>query len=171
MPKFFKCVVIWILVLGLCACQMQGAPEPPAYMDALDNYYQALSSNNFAVLRQAMPAQVLDSLGLDAGELANLAHRYAQEYGDGYTVKVSENGSVRFDKTQLADLDEYLQRQYSIGGDLQDGYLVEYQADFSGSNGGKCITGGMVVYQLDGDWYIDLQADATVASIRQLYDN
>lgn len=171
MSKFFKCFLVCLLLLGLCACQAQQIDRSHDYMQAIGAYYTALAENRFTSLRQAMPAQVLDSLGLDAGELTNLVSKYNRTYGQNFTAIVSENGSVRLSKQQLDDLEAYLAQQYGIREAVQDAYLVEYTTEFSGIKSEKSTTEGIVVYQLDDNWYIDLQADATIESIRQLYNN
>lgn len=171
MSKFFKSFLVCVLLLCLCACQARSTDQPHDYMQAIEAYYTALSENRFTSLRQAMPAQVLDSLGLDAGELTNLVSKYTRTYGQNFTAAVSENGSVRLDQQQVADLQNYLAQEYGIKETIEDAYLVEYTADFSGIKSEESITEGIVVYQLDGVWHVDLQADATIDSIRQLYNN
>lgn len=171
MSKFFKCFLICLTLVGLCACGAQQAEQPHDYMQAIDAYYAALEQNRFTSLQQSMPPQVLDSLGLDAGELSNLISKYNTAYGLNFTVTVQENGSVQLDETQLEDLNAYLAQEYGISGSVQDAYLVEYNAAFAGIKAEKAMTEGIVVYRLDGEWYIDLQADATVDSIRKLYNN
>lgn len=168
MSKFFKCILLCLSLAGLCACQ--SASPSHEYMQAIDAYYDALEENQFTTLQQCMPAQVLDSLGLDAGELSNLVNHYSTHYGTDFAVTVTENGSARLDRAQLDDLSAYLAQQYGIDSDLQNAYLVEYTAEFDGSASANTLTQGVVVYQMRNDWYIDLQAGSTVDSIRRLYN-
>lgn len=168
MSRFFICVLLCLSLVGLCACQSE--PQSHDYMQAIDAYYNALEGNQFTALQQSMPAQVLDSLGLDAGELSNLVNHYSTNYGVDFAVTVTENGSARLDRAQLDDLSAYLAQQYDIDADLQDAYLVEYNAEFNGSESASALTQGVVVYKMSDDWYIDLQAGSTVDSIRQLYN-
>lgn len=155
------------VLLMLCACRAGEQPNP--YMQPIEGYYCALADNSFAELRQAMPSQTLDALGLDAGELANFQGKYNTMYGSGFRTSVSENGSVRLNAQQMADLQTYLVEEYGIRGKAKDAYLVEYTVSFSGAKQDQIVE-ALVCYALDNSWYIDPMAGASIASIRKLYN-
>lgn len=176
--KFLACLLSVFLIVSLAACQAankasdteETEKERSEYMSAIDAYYAAFQDSDFSQLQLSMPPQVLDALGLDAGELANSADNYTAVYGSDLTITVEENGSVELNETQLSDLSSYLKREYGISAKPEDGYLVEHTADFSGSLSSRSFTEGLVVYQLDGRWYLDILADSGIDSIRALYD-
>lgn len=167
-----------VILLLLAACQMPDKAadlsgteaERSEYMSAIDAYYAAFQSRDFAQLQLSMPPQALDALGLDAGELANAAAHLSATYGSDLTITAEEDGSVQLGEQQLEDLASYLKREYGIAAQPQDGYLVEHTAVYTGSTSSNTFTEGLVVYQLDDQWYLDILADANVASIRALYN-
>lgn len=67
MKKRLFALVLLLLLLAGCTA----APEAD-YMAPVRAYCLALQNNDFSQLQQAMPAAVLSSNGLDAGELDEL---------------------------------------------------------------------------------------------------
>lgn len=160
---------IWIILAVMMLLVGCGAAEQPsAYLAPVEQYYEAITTGDYEAMKQAMPRQVLDALGLDGGELMNLTNRLVEINGDTVSAEVEEKGSVRLSEKQRKDLSAYLGRDYGIKNAPEDGYLVEYTVTFAAD---QAQTEAVVVYQLEGQWYLDLTADNTVASIRALYEN
>ena len=82
MKKRLFALVLLLLLLAGCTA----APEAD-YMAPVRAYCLALQNNDFSQLQQAMPAAVLSSNGLDAGELDELRAPFLTHAADSITIR------------------------------------------------------------------------------------
>lgn len=172
MKRLHRAIGLFMILtlIGLFAAGCTPPEQESAYFSAVQSYYSAIEKQDFAEMKQALPPQALDALGMNAADLLGTHTRYANQYGKSFTVSVKEKGSRALDEKQCKDLSAYLRGDYSISTPVSSAYLAEFTVRFSGELDEQSLSKGYVVYQLGEQWYMDLWADANVSSIRSLYD-
>ncbi|MCQ2419096.1 MAG: hypothetical protein MJ085_04850 [Clostridia bacterium] len=165
------CIILaLVLMIGMFAVGCKRPGQKSEYLVAVENYYAAISDNDFTKLQKAIPPQAIDALGMNETELSSKTASYSDIYGGNFTISIKEKGSRQLDKAQCNDLAAYLRGDYGITEPIQDAYLAEFKLKVSGEKGKQEILEAYVVYKIGGEWFMDLWADANVESIRAIYD-
>lgn len=153
MKKSFLSCALCCGVLLLCGCNT----APKAYMAPVDAYCLALQNNDFAQMQLAMPAQVLNSEGIDAGELAEMRTGFVSDLGDIYTLTACEDTAKALSAADCSTLNAFLLSEYNYAATVTEAYLLDVTVWFSGDVTGN-LSMSTVVYCSGQTWYLDFNA-------------
>ena len=147
--------VCFVLIL-LTACSSV-APAP--YMAPIQAYCLALQNHDFDQMRLAMPSAVLNSEGVDAGELDELRTVFVGSSGSDYTITAKERDSYRLSKDRCAALQNFLLEEYGCSLTVDEARVVDVRLQL-----GETMDGTLdiraVTYRSGEKWYVDFSASA-----------
>ena len=149
MKKRLFALVLLLLLLAGCTA----APEAD-YMAPVRAYCLALQNNDFSQLQQAMPAAVLSSNGLDAGELDELRAPFLTHTADSITIRADAVKTTDFTPKERAALQAYLFDEYVCKLDIDAAKLLKLHLRFGGDMEGE-LTLPTVVYRANSRWYVE----------------
>ena len=139
------------LLLLLTAC---GASTAAEYMAPVDAYCRALQDNDFSQLQQAMPAAVLNSEGLNAGELDELRTVFFPDVGEQYTLSARALSMEEFSPEECRELEAVLLREYACHMTVTEARQLSLKIHISGKLEGD-MQMNSVVYTDGTQWYVD----------------
>ncbi len=154
MKKRLFALVLLLLLLAGCTA----APEAD-YMAPVRAYCLALQNNDFSQLQQAMPAAVLSSNGLDAGELDELRAPFLTHAADSITIRADAVKTSDFTPKECAALQAYLFDEYVCKLDIDAAKLLKLHLCFGGDMEGE-LTLPTVVYRANSRWYVEFSRQA-----------
>ena len=155
MKKRLPALVLALLLL-LAGCT--AAPEAD-YMAPVRAYCLALQDNDFSRLQQAMPAAVLSSDGLDAGELDELRAPFLTDAAEHITIHADAVKTSDFTPKECAALQAYLLEEYVCSLDIDTAKLLKLHLCFGGDMEGE-LTLPAVVYRANSRWYVEFSPPA-----------
>lgn len=154
MKKRLFALVLLLLLLAGCTA----APEAD-YMAPVRAYCLALQNNDFSQLQQAMPAAVLSSNGLGAGELDELRAPFLTHTADSITIRADAVKTTDFTPKERAALQAYLFDEYVCKLDIDAAKLLKLHLCFGGDMEGE-LTLPTVVYRANSRWYVEFSRQA-----------
>ncbi len=151
-----KRIIPLLLVLLLFAgC----AAEDSVYMEPVHAYCEALQNNDFSRMESAMPAAVLNSEGLNAGELDELRTVFFADAGMEYTLSPKELKAEDFSREECDTLQTFLLEEYNCRLAVAEAKQLRLRIHLGGE-----IEGDMefyaVVYSDGTQWYVDFNTGA-----------
>ena len=153
-----RCWFAALLTLVLLLAGCTAAPEVD-YMAPVRAYCLALQNNDFAQLQKAMPAAVLSSDGLDAGELDELHAPFTGQKDGKVTVKADAVKSYEFTAEECAALQQYLLKEYVCRLSIDKARLLKLRVEFGGDMEGELMLPA-VVYRANSRWYVEFSPEA-----------
>lgn len=145
-----------LIVLLLAGCK--ASPESD-YMAPVRAYCQAMQDNDFARLRAAMPAAVLSSSGLDAGELDEPLSPYLGGGAKDLTITADALRTKNFSPKECAELQRYLSEEYDCVLSIDAANLLKLHLKMDGEMSGE-LTVYAVVYRANSTWYVEFSPEA-----------
>lgn len=148
-------------LLALIALLLAGCTASPEtdYMAPVRAYCQAIQDNDFARLRTAMPAAVLSSNGLDAGELDELLSPYLGSGTKELTITPDALRTRNFSPEECAKLQRYLSEEYDCLLSIDAANLLKLHLKIDGEMSGE-LTVFAVVYRANSTWYVEFSQGA-----------
>ena len=156
MKRRLIAALLTLLVVLLAGCT--ASPEAD-YMAPVRAYCLALENNDFSELQKAMPAAVLSSDGLDAGELDELRAPFTGQKNGKVTLKADAIKSYEFTHEECAALQQYLLDEYVCQLSIVKARLLKLRIAFGGDMEGELMLPA-VVYQANSVWYVDFNPEA-----------
>ena len=153
-----KCLPALLLALVLLLAGCTATPEAD-YMAPVRAYCLALQNNDFSQLEKAMPAAVLSSNGLDAGELDELRAPFLMKSAEDVTLRADAVKTTDFTPKECAALQAFLYNEYVCKLDIEAAKLLKLNLRFGGDMEGE-LSLPAVVYRANSRWYVEFSRGA-----------
>lgn len=173
--------IIWVgitMALIAAALVMLSSLQPGSYTTAIDTYIDVVYGGKNSKIEQLAPPEhwkYREDRGVPLSrekirlELVFLSYRYGRLVNCGEDMhtsyKITSEEPVA--KGRMTELKEWLEQTYGITpGSVKEGYTIEYELQFSGSEGEQTEQKEHYVLLIGNQWYL---VETTVESFVQFY--
>lgn len=145
-----RIIPLFLALLLLAGCSSKDL----AYMAPIQAYCEALENNDFSRMQEAMPAAVLNSEGMNAGELEELRRVFFADAGTEYTLEARPLKAEDFSIEDCQRLQAFLLEEYGCRLEVAEAKRLRLRLDLGGELKGD-VEFYAVVYSDGTQWYVD----------------